>query len=257
MEEARHGGGVQEEANDGGGMMEELCYKEHVALRQELNNLKNCQVTFLTFSVTATGVLLGLGTKLSSKSPPYAGAFCLFPLVILIPAWWIFFDKATTITRIVGYYRVLEKAILCPHSVKRFVGWETALGVFRKKQERDPRLPLWEQTKRLGKLIGFSLKLALSETTHRYWLITYYTFYGLSVVCVLLSLCFVVYLHFTKPTGSVTGVVLGLLPSGIAAIVTLISAAHNADVVNELIQGRNSYDRNEELWKEVLGVYAR
>ena len=42
----------------------ELCEKERVALREELHNLKNCQITFLTLSITATGAILGIATSL-------------------------------------------------------------------------------------------------------------------------------------------------------------------------------------------------
>jgi hypothetical protein len=39
-------------------------------------------------------------------------AWHIFPLVVLIPCWWGFFDKAKTITRIVGYIRILEGILL-------------------------------------------------------------------------------------------------------------------------------------------------
>src|SRR6266478_5769325 len=39
---------------------------EREALRQELFNLKSCQITFLTASVTATSALLGAGVAVSN-----------------------------------------------------------------------------------------------------------------------------------------------------------------------------------------------
>ena len=53
----------------------------------------------------------------------------LVPLVVLIPCWWGFFDKAKTITRIVGYFRILEQLALVDgggtlDTIDRFLGWE-------------------------------------------------------------------------------------------------------------------------------------
>jgi hypothetical protein len=49
--------------------------RERAALREELHNLESCQITFLTHSVTATGVLLGLGASLGSTSYPAVVSF--------------------------------------------------------------------------------------------------------------------------------------------------------------------------------------
>ena len=95
---------------------QEYYSKELDWLREELHNLKDCQVTFLTRSVIATAALLGLAVSLTSDSSfPPLGAFYLIPLIVVVPSWWIFFDKATTITRIVGYYRNIETVIFNPN----------------------------------------------------------------------------------------------------------------------------------------------
>jgi hypothetical protein len=90
-------------------MNETLLEKEFTFLREEMRDLKTCQVQFVTFSVTGTGVLFGLVALTQNK---LQGVSYLFPLTILLPSWLIFFDKAKTITRIVGYYRILEKLSL-------------------------------------------------------------------------------------------------------------------------------------------------
>ena len=210
----------------------EIYYKEHVMLRQELHDLKECQIKFLTFSVTVTGVLLSLAVSLTYPLP----SAYLFPLTILVPSWWIFFDKATTITRIVGYYRILEKAILEPGSVESFIGWENALAKFRELQlAGELTLPRGSVEKRP---IRRFIELVVLKTTHCYWVLTYYTFFGLSVLCLALSLY----------QGA------NIVLVSLAAIMIMISAVWNARVVSNLIWGRNSYTANEFFWRKILKV---
>jgi len=113
--------------------------QEHKLLREELNNLKECQVRYFTFSLTATGIVLGIIAKFGSTYFP--NTLFLLPLTFLIPSWWVFFDKAKTITRIVAYYRLLETIILNEESsIKeimleskkfKYIGWENSLMFFR------------------------------------------------------------------------------------------------------------------------------
>lgn len=214
-------------------IVRELCYKEHATLREELHNLKKCQVQFLTFAVTASGAILGLVGKLGSASSLSAGIFYLLPLIILIPAWWIFFDKATTITRIVGYYRVVEQAILKPDSVKKFGGWENALADSRKRSKLE--------YKPEGRVLGF-FKMMILATTQKYWLLTYYTFLILSLICILISY-------------SISPRTQGALPDEriiMASSIFLLSAVYNLRIVWMLIWGRKSYEYNECLWRQIL-----
>lgn len=183
----------------------DMLQNEKTALRAEMVSLKNCQITFLTYTVTGTGALLGLAITLvgSSTSPfPLLGAFYLIPLTIILPFWWIFFDKATTITRIVGYYRILEELILEPEHQVKFVGWENALADFRNQYNTksarpliERRLPLREFVPRFKRqllLINDTasklFQLLLLQTSQRYWLLTYYTFLSLSFLSFSISL---------------------------------------------------------------------
>src|SRR4030067_1704674 len=156
----------------------ELAEKEHDFLRSELAHLKDCQVKFITFSVTATAIILGMIGRSNLIFPTGArflsGEMWLIPLAVLLPAWWIFFDKATTITRIVGYFRLLEKIILGRSDGGNFFGWENALEEFRKQYTKDKFINL----KELFKILSF-------RTTHRYWVIAYYIFFFLSLVCLI------------------------------------------------------------------------
>lgn len=213
-----------------------LYNQERVALREELHHLKNCQVTFLTSSVAATGVLLGIATTLSSKEP--IGFFFLFPLVVLIPSWWIFFDKATTITRIVGYCRILEGLILGYYYADNFIGWENALREFRKRQATVKCNRANGPPKAWRSVLA---EILLLRTGFRYWIFSYWTFLTLSGLCVVVS---------AVPLNS-TWFVVGPMP----VILFLISVVWNARVLWHLIGGRYSYDHNERVWKKILHVY--
>ena len=83
--------------------------EEQKLLRNEISQLKGCQLQYFTLTVTGTATLFGLAAM--SQNPMVIGVAFLAPLAIILPCWWIFFDKATTITRIVGYYRVIERMI--------------------------------------------------------------------------------------------------------------------------------------------------
>jgi hypothetical protein len=213
----------------------EFYERELVALREELHNLKNCQVTFLTSSITATGLLLGIGTTWASKQ--LVGIVSLFPLVVLLPSWWVFFDKATSITRIVGYYRVLEGLALEYQESTSFVGWENALREFRTRQADGKLEPPHELVEPWHSVLA---DITLLRTGHRYWVISYSTFLGLSALCIALSAA------IAKSTWFL------VLP--VPAILLLVSVIWNARAVAQLIGGRYSYDCNERFWKQILGV---
>lgn len=208
--------------------------KERGALRDELYNLKNCQITFLTSSITSTGVILGIATSLIKTS--FLGIVFLLPLLVLLPSWWVFFDKATTITRIVGYYRILEKLSLGHYTAKNFMGWENALGEFRNRQQSGT---LFLPEKQLNNpwLHGLCNVLML-RTTHPYWIISYYTFFALSGLCVVTS------------TILLKGV--SLLMVSVPVVLFLMSIWWNMRTVWHLIEGRHSYDCNEQFWIQIL-----
>ncbi len=215
-----------------------LYYRELIGLRKELLSLKNCQITFLTFSVTATGVLLGVATSIGRMSPVFELIF-LFPLIVLVPSWWIFFDKATTITRVVGYYRILEDLVLERYSADQFVGWENALREFRKRHAASQLGPPANDDphswiRRLYHTIAL-------RTGHKYWIISFSTFAALSALCVSMSIqaarsCFALAIALT------------------ALVLFLASFAWNVRLVWLFICGRHSYDSNEKYWKAILGV---
>jgi len=207
---------------------------ERKALREELYNLKNCQITFLTTSITVTGLLLGLTASLAKES--YKEIAFIFPLIVLLPSWWIFFDKATTITRVVGYYRILESLILDRYIAENYVGWENSLRLFRKIQKKGKlKRPKDKEKVRFGDWVK---EMIFFKTGHRYWIIAYYTFFALSAVCAGISI------FFNR----------NFLISGFICFLLLISAIWNARMVWQLIHFKYSYDWNEAFWKQILKV---
>jgi hypothetical protein len=93
-------------------------------LRSDLQSLKICQLQYLTLAITSSGAIFGLSV-LSDK--PSWGIALLAPLCVVLPTWLIFFDKATTITRIVGYQILLEEQLISGTVLFDFVGYENSL----------------------------------------------------------------------------------------------------------------------------------
>lgn len=222
---------------------------EQNALRGELQSLKNCQITFLSTSITTTGILLGFGATFVQQFPNLK-IISLFPLVILLPAWWIFFDKATTITRIVGYYRFLECLIIEPEQnlSDLYIGWENALREFRSYSSN--KLHKTQNNKHWFRKF---IKLVFLRTTHKYWVITFYTFTSLCGICIVISLA---YGGFFESLGKV-GFFSTLTSKGYSLIyfvifLFLLSFISNFLTMWKLIYGSNSYDFNEQKWIKIL-----
>lgn len=215
----------------------ELYSQERSSLRKELMFLKDCQVGFINRSLLWTGVILGLATAFAKE--PYQGIVFLLPLIVILPSWWIFVDKATTITRIVGYIRILEKILLDQFETDKFMGWENALGTFRKKQSSG-KLKTLSGKQGGNSWLSYLMSMLFLRTTHRYWVISNYTFMALSGLCLLAS------------TLLLQGSWLLALP--IPAILFLLSSYWNTRMVWRLLYGRHSYDSNERYWTHILTV---
>lgn len=216
--------------------MLKLSEKEHSFLRTELAHLKDCQIKFLTFSVTATGIILGMigKSKLSlSEGLTISENMWLLPLVVLIPAWWVFFDKATTITRIVGYFRVIEKLILKKADAQNYAGWESSLSEFREEKSKEKVKVKFKEFFKL-------LKILTLQTSNRYWVITYYIFLSLSLIC-----WFASWKQSHEPIKVVAGFAI------------LISSLWNIYVLWALSFGEFSYNNNEQKWIKLLRIVDR
>lgn len=206
------------------------------SLRAELNFLKNCQIQYFFFSATATGAVASFGAIASLENAP---SIYLAPLLVILPCWWIFFDKATTISRIVAYLRHLECAMrkeVLEQPQPAHHGWETALGKYRQDEESIPaRTKVRNYFRGLG--YGFT-KTLIFNTTHKYWAINYATFALLTGTCLMLTwydedrLDLVVFAFFAGLAG--------------------ITALHNLSVVGQLTAGAYSYKACFRRWHKVL-----
>jgi hypothetical protein len=205
-------------------------------LRSELHFLKNCQVQYFFFSVTATGAVAGFGGSIGKL--PGAPSVYLAPLLVILPCWWIFFDKATTISRIVAYLRHLEGAIRdeascvqqCAHH-----GWESALAAYRKESSDPEKNPTKDYAD--GLEIGLSKSL-LFQTTHKYWSINWWTFALLSSTCLWLA-----WLDTARADQWTIWLFLAI---------SVISALHNLCMAGQLTDGTSSYEECYERWGEIL-----
>jgi hypothetical protein len=204
-----------------------------VALRKELEFLKGCQVRYFVLSVTATGAVLGFAQRLSVT--PTDHVLYLAPLLVTLPCWWIFFDKSTTISRIVGYVRVLEDIRRTGKTEShQYIGWENALELFRSRQPKGigPWFSEWIKGLRGG------VRSLLLLTTHKYWALNYWTFAGLC--------------------GASLWMARGLETSNnrpvwiVFVVLSLFSAIYNLSVLGRLTHGSASYRSNYAKWNDVV-----
>lgn len=207
--------------------MAECAKREMPLLRQELHNLKTCQVAFLTTAFTATGLILGLIPKLSDSG--LSSMVFLTPLVVILPAFCFFFDKARTITRIVGYYRVLERLL----NNEQFPGWENALAMSRKELGSDKKLKRF-------------IRVMFMKQPHGYWSLAFYTFSLLSFLSLAISWKLAVWgrMPFTFEIWIL------VLTSAAAAC----CLARNLYLIWHLTVGESSYEANFGRWTEILNL---
>lgn len=147
-------------------------------LRAELGHLKTCQTSILILSATGAGLFLSLLRKDSYIPPEY---LVLLPLIFLIPLWIIFFEKARTVARIVGFIRVQEKLYMYKSNLAA-IGWESAMKLYRSKQN------IWDDRKH--DVYFKKSEPTKSPTTSTYWFMVYCTFFSLITTCLILSIIF-------------------------------------------------------------------
>ena len=245
--------------------------QEMHGLREELRDLKGYQFRLVSIAALITGFLLSL-TRIrldAGLSVPPSQSLYLLPLIVVLPSWCIFFDKTKTITRIVGYCRLLEAILNKEREEKYFAGWERSLGRFRKKsadiiRALKGRKPAGSRTRSLIQRTisdvsawarNFTMTVLLIES-QRYWTLAYATFLTLSTVCLwvpirlrypigLQAMGAVFHLSRWEPDSFLLTVALGL---------TAYCAVFNGVVLSRLMWGQHSYDFMEEVWKQVLSV---
>lgn len=216
-------------------------------LRSELTQLKACQLQYFTLSVTGTAALFGLAATRNDST--FLGLAFLAPLAIILPCWWIFFDKATTITRIVGYYRVIERFLReYPGRSECYVGYETALALYRMVDDR-PRQEVkrscavqdWCEVTEVADCVKARPPSGRSKKIrHRYWQLNWYTYLALSVAACVLS---VVALYQSGPLSWYM-----LFPiAGIAVVARFAWVTRGLN--KQVVRGDYSYNENHCLWQ--------
>jgi hypothetical protein len=263
-------------------------------VREELTQLKTCQITFLSISITATALILSVSNKFQTTgwvSDQFVSSLIfLTPLVILIPAGIIFFDKALTVSRAVGYIRILESLKMKKISSANYCGFENSLGLWRNYPFTQLKSKLIERVndkrsknyillqsgilKHNGLLpdpknksffreiideipcesIRKSIDLIFLFSSLRYWMIVFYIFTGLSAACIFLGI---------ENYGGVSKIMPELYqfslsnPSNAFVVIVIIFWVfffYLLYFVWHLTTGHFSYDYNEEIWRDVLDI---
>jgi len=131
--------------------------------------------------------------------------------------------------------RILE-SLLVHDNRFHYQGWENALRDFRKADK--PNSFWMEPVKMILHAFCAIWPLVDFRRKHRYWAINWLTFCGLGI-CSL----------FMARRSGVEGKFFLLF-----TVFFIAACLHNADVLWNLVSGKYSYDKREELWQKVLGV---
>jgi hypothetical protein len=159
-------------------------------LRNELGHLKTCQTTVFLIGITGSGIFLGLvGLK---GFETYLSVLLLMPLVILLPLWIIFYDKARTISRIVGFLRVQEILAL-ENSEDGLKGWESSMSEYWKirdqyddhKYDRIFEAEIKSRRNENDQEENYKIREKLFNST--YWMTIYVLFFTFSMICLGMS----------------------------------------------------------------------
>jgi hypothetical protein len=221
-------------------------------IRQELQDLKHCQLQYFTIAITGTGAILGLSGI--SSVIECKGLALLAPLSIILPSWMIFFDKATSITRITGYQRILEEMLIDNQNQQvkyKYIGYENALAEFRQNEDSA-----WEVCK--NDKSEKQNNLALLLTRHRYWIVNWLTFLILSLICLLgayallstnnkpVNLTLPLGVHITAPQRTIW--------TALPFVLVTISLIYNLWLLFLLMHGRLSYNNCAKIWRYILDI---
>jgi hypothetical protein len=228
----------------------DVIFEEQKSLREEIHQLKGCQIQYFTLSVTGTAGLFGasslFGVSSIKDSLNAQAIFFLIPLVIILPCWWIFFDKATTITRIVGYQRLLDKILLSGKEMLNwFIGYEKALAMYRRRDdEKIHQHVCYSKFKSSTDGVQPESK---QWTRHKYWMINWLTFALLSLFCCVVAVVFTIH----------TNSLLAIIVTAIGICFYLFTAIITFITMKMITEGKYSYNENSTFWKFILDPERR
>lgn len=170
-----------------------LMSSEYEVLQKLLEETRKCQTTYFWSSLTTSGILMTLGVRLMKNSSDIE-KLCIPSMAILLvicPVWCIWFDKASSITRITAYLRVLEDII---HEKKQYIyiGWENSYAIFRYFLMDWYNNPENKDTITIGSRIlctfrycydGIKICLRFKQP-HQYDILNWLGFFSVSTICI-------------------------------------------------------------------------
>jgi hypothetical protein len=211
-------------------------------VRTELQELKKCQLAYILASVSAASAVFGFSNKVVENNLFHCMMF-LVPLLVILPCWMTFFDKANSITRMAGYCGVLESELQVDEDAAKrppyYLGLETSLLEFREVENRKVQPTSWRL---LIDEPANVFKAIVLLTRHRYWTIGFHTFFLLAFACLILTWVFgspSEYGWLTRRSITFWAVVVNVV------IVFLVTFKKWM----ELIVGKYSYTSVTEFWK--------
>lgn len=261
--------------------------------QDEQKHLKDCQIKYLFSSLAFTGIILGVdgifGSNTAAKTETssfYQSTVFLIPLLVVLPCSWIFFDKAKTIARHIGYYLALEEMreyvaleLSGKHNSSgtdwKFLGWETTLIKFRAlyasgnlhrnddiyrdaHKYRGTLVSDLRDDKAMLKDWGTVYNITKRRKQCHYWEILTFSQnphkYWISHFFIFTSMTCLSLLLFAFSSG------LSLQNNGpyawalllIACLISLRIVAINLENVRRLVFGQNSYHAHYQSFKELL-----
>jgi hypothetical protein len=167
-----------------------------------------------------------------------------------------FFDKATTITRILGYYIIIDKIIYNKYESKQFVPYEMAISEARgmvtkylKSKKINLGLRPWEDLCKHQKFNFFKDSILNRQDHPRYWSLVYTIFFGLSWLCVILSSTSIIICIINMSIPKMEYSYVYIL---FAIILTCIVSYDNLRTLYELREGVYSDRANRIYWQHFL-----
>jgi hypothetical protein len=277
-----------------------LIEKEIEILKDEMRALKECQTRYFCLAVTSTGaifayLLSGINVFLCNdiqynavlNTDTRIDPVFLTPLLIILPLCCIFFDKAQTVYRLVGYYQILECFSLGKCEPNKFVGWENSLNLLREcgryREKRIKRyladIYLWENLRYFCKFkyfctfFGFwvtdqeqnnpcnqckkTLELCFHckfpKKSQMYMRLIYLTFLLISVFCFVII---ILPLFLCAPKDNLWEIYrinkVTIILTYILFIFSFNTFIYNLKIIYQLEMGFHSFKANHIFWEKIL-----
>lgn len=281
-----------------------LIEKEIEILKEEMRALKECQTRYFCLAVTSTGVIFayllsGVDVFLCNyirydsalNTEIIIDPVFLTPLLIILPLCCIFFDKAQTISRIVGYYQLLECFSLGKCDPDKFIGWENSLSRLREcgryREKRIKRyladIYLWENLRYFCKLkyfftfFGFGVTdqeqnnpcnqcgkshsdryhCRFPKKSQMYLRLIYLAFLLISTFCFVIIVIIILHLFLCTPKNNWMWEIFHtnkatIILTYILFVFSLYTFVYNLKILYQLEMGFHSFKANQIFWEKIL-----